>query len=365
MGRLFLLLTAVWATVLAGCATTGQNAVTVFVTGVGSTPEEARRAAFRDAIQLAQGSLNLSERRVVNDELFEDDVSYARGVIDSFTEASRGTDPADGQHYIQMSVTVSPTAIQRRLLATQSSSAVSGKDIGRQIDVAQQQIRSEVDRYIAARKLFEHVTRDMANSLFDVTTGDVETARNGGEVSTTVALKVSLNPDFLNSICLAGREYQNARTEAVPEQYKKNMGFIYIRHPSFFGCLYGFAVERAQMQRIVLDLENSGICLRLEDDAGQHLRQLFYQSKPMFDKLPYLHERDAIEFLTNLSSENPGVYLIDTFTDSDVDYDVAVALWPPAFSQVDFGVTLPPLPDSILQRLSKITAVSASEDTCT
>lgn len=355
MGPLKLLLLAVLATVLIGCATTGPSNVTVLVTGVGATVDEARRSAFRDAIQLANGSLNLSERRIVNDQLFEDDVSYARGVIDSFKEVSRTIDPKDRQHRIQMSVTVSPTAIQKRLLAAQDSKTVSGKEIGRQIDQAQQQIRFEVDRYMAARRLFEHITRNMAPTLFDVKTGQVETVRNGANISSSVFVTYSLNPTVLKTLCAAAKEYQNTRTASIPENFRMNMSYLHIRGD----CFTEAEVEPSHMASIAQDFDSLGICLNLEDNAGQRLRRLFYQSPSQLVK-------DNLRGFGSQSQYiHSGAYLIRNFMGRNYNYPTAVLLVRNLWGNDEkIRLELPSLPPPLLQRLAKITATLSNEEVC-
>jgi hypothetical protein len=354
MGRVRVLLLVVLATVLIGCATTAQNNVTVLVTGIGSTVEEARRAAFRDAIQLANGSLNLSERRVVNDKLFEDDVSYARGVIDSFQEVSRTIDPKDRQHRIQMSVTVSPTAIQKRLLAAQDSKAVSGNEIGRQIDRAQQQIRSEVDRYMAARRLFEHVTSGMALTLFDVKAGQVETVRNGANISSFVVIEFSLNPKVLQTLCATANEYQLSRTASVPNNFRNNMSYLSIRHA--YNCSTEVEVEPSHMASIAQDLDGLGICLNLEDGAGQRLHRVFYRPDS-----PQLIKSTLQFFGSNGQYVDSGAYLL-----RGGNYPIKVFLVRKAWGNDEkVRLELPQLSTPLLQRLTKISATLSSDNGCT
>lgn len=365
MGRLGFLLFAVLTTVLFGCATTSaHNKVNLLVTGVGSTVEEARRAAFRDAIQLAYGSLNLSERRVVNDKLFEDDVSYARGVIDNFQEVSRSIDPKDKLHRIQMSVTVSPTAIERRILAAQDSRLVSGNEIGRQIDVAQQQIRSEVDRYMAARRLFEHVSRGLATTLFEVQAGQVQTVRNGANISSVVDVKVALNAKVLQSLCAAAREYQGARTAGISEKFRQNMSYLSIRHA--YDCSVEAEVEPSHIAPIAQELENLGICLNLEDSTGQRLRRIFYQPKS-----PHLVNDNLRYFGSQGQYIDSGAYLIRGYNTRGIDrsytvYPRAVFLVRKAWgNEENIRLELPHLSGPLLQRLAKITAILSNDEGCT
>lgn len=353
MGRLWFFLVVVWAAVLAGCADMPLNNVTVVITGVGTTAEEARRSAFRDAVQLAYGSLNLSERRVIDDKLFEDDVSYARGVIDSFREISRSVDAKDGLHRIQMSVTVSPTAIERRILAAQDSRAVSGNEIRRQIDKGQQQILSEIDRDIAARRLFEHVTRGMAITLFDVKAGQVETVRNGSKISNIVEVTVSINKKVLQSLCAATKEYEKARTEEVPTR-KYKYGYLSIMHA--YDCSIDADVDPTLLEPLARDLNNLGICLNLDDGSGQRLEKIFYQPQsPQLVNSTLQYDGQYIE---------RGAYVLRGYYNRD-EYQVVVILVRKAWGNDEtFRLELPNLSASVLQRLAKITAVLSNYQYC-
>ena len=81
----------------------------------------------------------MSERRINNDNLFEDDVSYARGVIEKYQVLSSNFDRRDQLHRITMQVTVSPTTIKRRLLDSQDGKKIDGGRLGNQIAIGQAQ----------------------------------------------------------------------------------------------------------------------------------------------------------------------------------------------------------------------------------
>jgi hypothetical protein len=352
---------------LFGCATTTPNAVTLTVTGIGATPEEARRNGFRDAIQLAYGSLNLSERRVINDRLFEEDVSYARGVIESFQEIERRIDDKDKQHQIRMSVTVSPTAVERRLLAVQDSSKVNGSEISRQLDIGRQQLRSEADRHMAARRLFEHITRNFAEGLFDIKAGELKTIRDGAKIAAVVDINHSLSAKSLDSLCIAAKNYRDSRSSSVPEQYGRSSALFKIHHA--YGCSVEAEVESGLMQSMVQSLSSLGICIALEDAGGKPLRKLFYPSNVAKLVSP-------VVLYSSSNIPTPGAYLTRGFTVSRqtspsggrryIDYDTAIVL-----SRYLGGnnrtqrLILPTLPDQELHLLSKVTASLSGPANCT
>lgn len=352
---------------LVGCAHTEPSAVSVTVVGVGASHEEARRSGFRDAIQLAYGSLNLSERRVINDQLFEEDVSFARGVIQSFQELDRRVDIKDQQHHVRMSVTVSPAAVESRILAAQDSSKVNGRELFRQFDIGRQQARSEADRYMAARRLFEYVTRDYATGLFDLKAGEIQTLRNGAHIDLVVDVNYGINAQALENLCVAAKTYHESRTASVPEEYKKSLNLLKIHHA--YKCSIEAEIEPEQMQNMVRSLANLGICLALEGSDSQPFKKYFYPphvSQLVSDQIRYSDSSNVIA---------PGAYVVENYSVSRSvpgqgysyhTYPSAIAiskfLWGNEYVQ---RLAIPPLKDQEMQILSRVTASLSDKETCT
>jgi hypothetical protein len=282
LGRIFLLSVLFGLVSCAGSdGFRSGTSLAVKVTGVGSTIAEARKSGLRDAIQQAYGTLVLSERRVLNDKLFEDDISYARGVIDRFEVESSHLDPNDNLYRISMMVTVSPSLIEKRFLDSQDATQINGDVLGKQIAMGRVQAESEADRYMQARKLFEHVSKEIGRSIFDVSLGKVETVREGSEITTYINVDVSINAKSLKSLCASAREYQLTRLKAVPEQYRSGLRSLRISHA--YNCSEDVQVESDHFQSILTSLKGVGICLNFKDKSGNTFERKFYGDIKLID----------------------------------------------------------------------------------
>lgn len=346
MWRLLLLclLNVVVTVGLVGCATPRADSTIVTVTGVGATAEEAKRNGFRDAVQLAYGSLSLSERRVINDKLFEDDVSYARGVIESFQVLSARVDPKDRLYHLVIAVAVSSTALERRILSSQYSDSVNGKEIARKMEIGRVQAQSEIDRYMNARRLFEHFTSDFSTSLFDVETGELQTIRNGSEIVNSLEVFVRLNPETLVKLCKVSKEYQEARTSAVPVQYRDTTGLLWV---ATHKCSAQAEVERAHFSTMTGSMSELRICLRLLDKTSRVLFKKAYDpGSPKLVKTHYEPQRSP-----------PGAY-------SDKKKSLVVLLHGLWGNEMSINLQLPTLADEIIRSIEKVTATLSTEARC-
>jgi hypothetical protein len=331
-----------------GCATSSPDNVTVTVEGVGATVSEAKKNGFRDAIQLSFGNLVLSERRVTNDKLFEDDVSYARGVIDSFQILTSKLDPKDRQHHLIMQVTVSPTAIQHRLLASQDSARVDGNEITRKIEIGRMQAQSEVNRYMSARRLFEHVSHDFTFSVFDIKTANLNTVRNGAEIFITQDVSVSYNRENIKALCLVAREYHESRTAAVPNKYRTE--FAELNVLSALDCYAQIKVEPVHIRPMVEAMKDLGICLKFSNQSEQVFQSIFYDAIGigLIKQSGYYREPGM---LANFSAgQDPAV----------------ITLARPLISnEMNFTLRLPTLSDQTIRNIQKVTASMSTDALCT
>lgn len=331
---------------LVGCSTPGRSpgSSTVTVAGVGANPEEAKRNAFRDAVQLAYGSLSLSERRVINDNLFEDDVSYASGVIETFQVLSARVDSKDNLYHIVISVTVSSTGLERRILSSQYSDNVNGKELASKMEIGRAQAQSEIDRYLNVRRLFEHFTNDFATSLFDVETGQLQTARNGAEIVNTLEVFVRLNPDFLVKLCAVSKEYQAARTSAVPLQYRDTSGVFWV---ATHKCSAHAEVERAHFGAMTASMNELHICLRLLDKNSRVIyKKPYAPESPWLIKTHYEPQRSP-----------PGAYL-------DKRKSAIILLHGLWGNEMSINMQLPSVSDEIIRSTEKLTATLSTENGC-
>jgi hypothetical protein len=269
---------------LAGCAGGGINSsrtLTIEVTGVGQTINEAQKSGFRDAIQEAYGTLTLSERRLTNDSLFEDDVSYARGVIQGYQILSNTFNKTEKNYRLKMRVTVSATSIHRRLLDTQDGQQIDGGKLGKKIATAKAQTDSEFDRYMGARRLFEHISRDIGRSIFDVKVGDVKTIRDRHEVITTVDVRVGTNEKVVTDLCMATKEYQGARVQSIPESYRTNLRQLVVNN--VYKCSIGAEIESAHFIAMGRSLLEVGFCIELLNKSSYVFSRTFSKDWKLVD----------------------------------------------------------------------------------
>lgn len=280
--KFFLLVLLVFTT---GCGslhkhTTGS--VSIQVTGVGKTVEEAQKSGFRDAIQEAYGTLMLSERRIKNDSLFEDDVSYAKGVIENYTIISNSYHKNDRLFHLKMNVVVSPTSIQRRLLDAQDAQRVDGALLGKQIAIGKAQVASEVDRFLGARKLFEHMSANIGRSIFDVSVGQVKTVRNGQQISTTVDVSVQTNERSVENLCLATKEYHNARVNSIAGNYNVDLKDIWVNN--VYKCNTNWIkIENEYFLAMRKSLLSVGFCMEIVDSSARVISRSFSKDWELVD----------------------------------------------------------------------------------
>lgn len=269
---------------LTGCAGSGINSsrtLTIEVTGVGQTISEAQKSGFRDAIQEAYGTLTLSERRLTNDSLFEDDVSYARGVIESYQILTNSFNRSEKLYRLKMRVTVSATSIHRRLLDSQDGQQIDGGKLGRQIAIGKAQVDSEFDRYMGARRLFEHISRDIGRSIFDVKVGDIKTVRNGHEILTTVEARVEPNDKVVTDLCMATKEYHGARVKSIPESYRTNLRQLTVYNG--FKCSIAAEIESSHFLAMGKSLLEVGFCIELVNKSSYVFSRTFSKDWKLVD----------------------------------------------------------------------------------
>jgi hypothetical protein len=164
VGVLLLVSTTAWAD-----RTKAQRAtVTVSVVGYGATEQDARRNGFRSAVELAVGSVIVSDREVYANELTKDHLGdYSSGYVDSYQilETQRTT---DGLYMIRMTVTVAHSGIAERMLVKgQQDMTIDG-------DRLQAQMESEFDRRSRGDQLILHVLDSYPQNAFQLTSGSTE-----------------------------------------------------------------------------------------------------------------------------------------------------------------------------------------------
>jgi len=161
---LLLVSTTAWAD-----RTKAQRAtVTVDVVGYGATEQDARRNGFRSAVELAVGSVIVSDKEASGTELTKDRVGdYSAGYVDNYRilETQRTT---DGLYMIRMTVTVAHSGIAERMLVRgQQDMTIDG-------DRLQTQMESEFDRRSRGDQLILQVLDSYPQNAFTLSSGSTE-----------------------------------------------------------------------------------------------------------------------------------------------------------------------------------------------
>jgi hypothetical protein len=135
----------------------------VRVTGKGVTSRQAKEEGFQTAIELAVGTLIVSDKKVVNNKLIRQDIgAHSAGYILDFviiTESQTHT----GEFIIVMDVKVHTSKIHQRLLSTgNNSSSVNG-------DKLFEQYRTYNESKDSAHKIFDQIMMEYPSKAFVVT----------------------------------------------------------------------------------------------------------------------------------------------------------------------------------------------------
>ena len=122
MWRLLLLM--MWGVLAVGCSTTeGGRAARpspIRATGVGTTMEEAKESAFRQAIENRIGVLVLGEREVQSYRLLKDEIlTYSAGYIDDYTLISQ--EKVSKKWIVTADIWVSSSKLTSRIISSSSS----------------------------------------------------------------------------------------------------------------------------------------------------------------------------------------------------------------------------------------------------
>ena len=160
----------VWLSlVMAGCATT--NGITASgpynVTGHGSTFEEAKESAFRQAVEQSIGSAIISKRVTVDSRLVTKEIaSHSSGYVDNFVISS--TTRANGKYTVVMTVYVKPSMINDYVLhVSEDSSKIEGERVSAKISTYKTE-RVKGDAYL------NRVLDDYPEKAFRIEQGKVE-----------------------------------------------------------------------------------------------------------------------------------------------------------------------------------------------
>jgi len=114
-------------------AADSANSHAVTVEGIGSTFEDARKDAFRNAISQVVGTLIDAETRVVQEQVIEEIITASNAYIESHKITERKQED-DGLWHVTIEAVVQYRALQERLEATPTVREVDGKSIIERMD---------------------------------------------------------------------------------------------------------------------------------------------------------------------------------------------------------------------------------------
>lgn len=159
----------------------------------GATESEARREAYKRAIEEAIGSLVASEAVVVNQELQRREIiEYSAGYIDRFKVLNQYH---DGRHFVvDIDVWVKHSQIADRLLVKSES---SGKIDGLRI---QEQVRSLNYERDQGTRVLSIVMDDYPERAYDIKNQNLEVRYVNRQAEITVKFDLDLNASYLYAL---------------------------------------------------------------------------------------------------------------------------------------------------------------------
>ena len=176
---------------------TKEQVYYIEVAGEGRTTEEARKVAFRIAVEQAIGSLLSSETEVQNGRIMRDEIiNYASGYIDRFEVTGQEASPLGIR--TTMKVWVRRSALSNRLLnRSEKVGEVDGPRASVQLSTLNQE-RATGDR------LVQTVLNDFPRRAFDIELKNTELKySNNRQGVLEVPFKLSWNKDYLSSLWTA------------------------------------------------------------------------------------------------------------------------------------------------------------------
>lgn len=165
----------------------------VQVESTADSVESARSEAFRLAVELAVGSLVVSETDVRNGVVARNEIlKYSAGYIDNFKVLSETQ--IGGRTRLVVDVWVGESKIADRI---QNRSRGQGSIEGSRIAAQQDSLKRSKDTAVS---LLELVARDFPERAFSVAVGQTTSRVSANQVEIDVPIRMKWNSDYLNSL---------------------------------------------------------------------------------------------------------------------------------------------------------------------
>ena len=262
----------------------GSNkTTTVTVSGVGETLNKAQNNAYRNAIQKVSGSLTITQRTVINDSLKEEDLSYSKGIIEQSKLLFSRQDPSDNLWHVNMSVTVSETAIGKKLLYSNDPRLINSSEIQRNIAQGVEQVKSEQIRSAQALQLLNHLADNLPIAIWDAVLGNLSVSKDGGAIVSSVPAKISIDKQVITNFCQAAKNYD--LTGFMPTEGVKIVSFdealiAYEQsNPVLFGCSGSALIPKVTWEKLGYAFSQAGICLTMFNESHFPIHKTFYNAK--------------------------------------------------------------------------------------
>jgi len=166
----------------------------VTVTGVGANEEEAKRQAYRNAVQSVVGALVVAETLVENDALVNDKIlSHSDGYVTKVEQMGQTVPLDGGMVEVTMQVTVKSQQLREKLQAENISVIeVDGQSLFARAATQSEQTR-DAAAIVADFLKNANLPASLINSTADI--GKAEVTESGGTATVKVPISVSVNMD--------------------------------------------------------------------------------------------------------------------------------------------------------------------------
>lgn len=220
---------AIVVLLLAGCATTTKSEF-IRTSGEGNTFEQAKLAAFREAIQIKVGAVVLSERLHNVEKTVQDDITvHSSGYVDDYKVIN--TSNRNGTYHVTVDVLVAESKLANQILTT----AKSEKNFAG--DRATNAYSTYMNQATDADKLISRVLSGYPRHAFILEQGHyllgVDQFRTG---KLKIPFTVRWSKDYLTSVDEIVRRYEDKRGAVDRIMYKPmNIVEFYGKNDNYFG----------------------------------------------------------------------------------------------------------------------------------
>ena len=243
-----------------------RNVYYVQVEATAENKEQARQESFRLAVEMAVGSLVVSELEVKNNELIRNDVfKYSAGFVDDFSIKSESL--VGNKTRLVVDVWVSESKIADRLLnVSKADGTIDGSRSAAQIN-------SLLIEKKAGDQLLDLVTRDFPKRAFDVKTNKAEIRIKERNAIVKIRTQISWNKQYFESLAEAFERTRDGEMW-IDDNRSSNFQFVvtYLRKQDWLPSYASYTDTKKQdilLRNIIASRPN--IKLTIKDSAGANL----------------------------------------------------------------------------------------------